>query len=59
MEQELFNKLTEEERLRYNNLSLQLENCQLRLFIAQHNFEEFVSQMKDKYSEVTKNGNDK
>jgi len=53
MEEELFNKLTQEEKLNWNVLCLQVENLQLRFLIAQHNQEEFLNQMKAKYEKVT------
>ena len=58
MDQELFNKLSQEERLSWSNLCLQIENSQLKLFISQHNQEEFLKQMIEKYKEE-ENGNDK
>ena len=58
MNQELFDKLSQEEKLSWTNLCLQIENSQLKLFIAQHNQEEFLKQMKEKYKEK-ENGNDK
>ena len=58
MNQELFEKLSQEERLSWSNLCLQIENSQLKLFISQHNQEEFLKQMIEKYKEK-ENGNDK
>ena len=58
MNQELFEKLSQEERLSWSNLCLQIENSQLKLFISQHNQEEFLVKMKEKYKEK-ENGNDK
>ena len=58
MNQELFDKLSQEEKLSWSNLCLQIENSQLKLFIAQHNQEEFITKMKEKYKEK-ENGNDR
>ena len=58
MNQELFDKLSQEEKLSWSNLCLQIENSQLKLFISQHNQEEFLKQMIEKYKEK-ENGNDK
>ena len=58
MNQKLFEKLSNEEKLTWSNSLLQVENLQLKLFIAQHNQEEFLKQMIEKYKEK-ENGNDK
>ena len=58
MNQELFDKLSQEEKLSWSNLCLQIENSQLKLFVSQHNQEEFLKQMIEKYKEK-ENGNDK
>ena len=58
MNQELFGKLSQEEKLSWTNLCLQVENSQLKLFIAQHNQEEFLVKIKEKCKEK-ENGNDK
>ena len=58
MDKELFEKLSQEEKLSWSNLCLQVENLQLKLFIAQHNQEEFLKQMIEKYKEK-ENGNDR
>ena len=58
MDKELFEKLSQEEKLSWTNLCLQVENLQLKLFIAQHNQEEFLAKMIEKYKEK-ENGNDK
>ena len=58
MDKELFEKLSQEEKLSWSNLCLQVENSQLKLFISQHNQEEFLKQMIEKYKEK-ENGNDK
>ena len=58
MDQELFDKLSQEEKLSWSNLCLQVENSQLKLFIAQHNQEEFLAKIKEKCKEK-ENGNDK
>ena len=58
MDKELFEKLFQEEKLSWSNLCLQIENSQLKLFISQHNQEEFLKQMVEKYKEK-ENGNDK
>jgi len=58
MDKELFEKLSQEEKLSWSNLCLQIENSQLKLFISQHNQEEFLKQMIEKYKEK-ENGNDK
>ena len=65
MDKELFEKLSQEEKLSWSNLCLQIENSQLKLFISQHNQEEFITRMKEKHSSSTlndkekENGNDK
>ena len=58
MDKELFEKLSQEEKLSWSNLCLQIENLQLKLFIAQHNQKEFLVKMKEKYKEK-ENGNDR
>ena len=58
MDKELFEKLSQEEKLSWSNLCLQIENSQLKLFVSQHNQEEFLKQMIEKYKEK-ENGNDK
>jgi len=58
MNKELFEKLSQEEKLSWSNLCLQIENSQLKLFISQHDQEEFLKQMIEKYKEK-ENGNDK
>ena len=58
MNQKLFEKLSNEEKLTWNNSLLQVENLQMKLFIAQHNQEEFLVKMKEKYKEK-ENGNDR
>ena len=58
MNQELFDKLSQEEKLSWSNLCLQVENSQLKLFITQHNQEEFLAKIKEKCKEK-ENGNDK
>ena len=58
MDKELFEKLSQEEKLSWSNLCLQIENSQLKLFISQHNQEEFLKQMIEKYKEK-ENGNDR
>ena len=58
MDKELFEKLSQEEKLSWSNLCLQVENSQLKLFITQHNQEEFLAKIKEKCKEK-ENGNDK
>ena len=58
MDKELFEKLSQEEKLSWSNLCLQIENSQLKLFVSQHNQEEFLKQMIEKYKEK-ENGNDR
>jgi hypothetical protein len=50
MDQEIFNKLTQEEKLTYSNFTLQIENLQLKLFVVQYNLQEFISKMQNKYN---------
>ena len=58
MDKELFEKLSQEEKLSWSNLCLQIENSQLKLFVSQHNQEEFLKQMIEKYKEK-ENGNNR
>jgi hypothetical protein len=50
MDQEILNKLTQEEKLTYSNFILQIENLQLKLFVVQYNLQEFISKMQNKYN---------
>ncbi len=53
-------QLDEVEKLKLVNVDLQIENCNLKLFILNHNKEEMLKELEIKYKDKEKeNGNDR